>query len=386
MKSVLILGSTGSIGKSTLSVLRAFPGKFAVAGLSAAKSITLLAEQVKEFKPKAVHIADADAYTAFMKHYRFRGLRVYSGDDGLVRLVRETKCALVLNALVGSAGFQPTVAAIEKGVDVALANKETLVMGGDIIMPLAKKNGVNIIPVDSEHSAIFQILRHFKGVGIHKLILTASGGPFRTLPKNKFSRITVARALKHPTWSMGSKISIDSATMMNKGLEVIEAHHLFGIPYDRIEVVVHPQSIIHSLVEFVDGEMYAQMGPTDMRYPIQNALTYPDIKPTPFHRLDITKIGELQFFPPDLKKFRMLALAYRFGEQGGSAPAVFNAANEIAVAAFLGERIRFTDIPRVAAAVTGRFPRRRLTPENIIGVDRDARSMAAKEVERCAKQ
>lgn len=378
-RRVMVLGASGSIGKNTLAVIRKFPGDFTVTALSVSKSIDMLAAEVKRFRPKAVHIDRVDAAEEFEKKTRFRGT-VYRGPEGLTAMIRDVASDLIVNSLVGSAGFLPTVTAIECGADVALANKETLVAGGDIIMPFAKERGVSIIPIDSEHSAIFQIVRHFRDVPIHKLILTASGGPFRTLPAKALARVTPKDALKHPTWNMGAKISIDSATMMNKGLEVIEAHHLFGIPFEKIEVVIHPQSVIHSLVEFVDGEIYAQMGPTDMRYPIQNALTYPRILPTPFHRLDLTTLTEMNFYPPDMKKFPMLAHAYRFGKKGGAAAVAFNAANEVCVGAFLAGSIRFTDIPAVTAKIAARFSAKKLTVEGIMQTDHKARRMADEEI------
>lgn len=376
MKKVLILGSSGSIGQNALNVIRKFPYDFEVSGLAVNKSIGLLNEQAQTFGPKSVYIADVESVKDFYELGEHKDLKIYTGEDGLCDIVRETDYDLLLNALVGSVGFLPTLEAVKRGKNIALANKETLVMGGEIIMPLAKENEVEIIPVDSEHSAIFQILRHFTNVDIHKMILTASGGPFFNQDKSELSNVSVKDALAHPTWSMGSKISIDSATMMNKGLEVIEAQHLFGIEYEKIQIVIHPQSLVHSLVEFSNGEMYAQMGPTDMCFPIQNALTYPAIRETPFERLDLSKSTEMNFYPHDPDSFPMPALAYKYGKEGGIMPTVLNSSNEICVYAFLDNQISFLDIPRIVEEVCGSFENKETTVENLIKADKEARAKA----------
>lgn len=373
MKKILILGSSGSIGVNTLNVLREFKNEYEVVGLSVATNIHTLIAQCREFKPQSVYIENSVSREKFKS--MTTEIKVYGDtENDIANFVIENDFDILVNAFTGSAGFIPTIEAIKKGKTVALANKETLVVGGEIIMPLAKKYGVDIIPIDSEHSAIFQIVRHFGCENIEKLIITASGGPFYNMPKEKFSSVTLEDALKHPTWNMGNKITIDSATMMNKGFEVIEAHHLFGMPYEKIETIVHPQSIIHSLVEFIDGEIYAQLGITDMKYPIQNALTYPEIKNTPFGKLTLSDIKEITFYKTDMDKFPMLSLAYKCGSLGGLTTTALNAANEIAVSAFLGKKIKFTDIYPLTSKMCENVPNEEVSFENIIEFDKEVRA------------
>lgn len=345
---VLILGSTGSIGTSTLNCIRRFPHRFSVAGLAAGSNCALLAEQVKEFSPQMVLLSDTRGHEQLRCEIP-NTVHIIDGDDGLEKIVAETDCDIVVNALVGAVGLRPTIKAITLGKRVALANKESLVIGGDLITVLLKKSRGDLIPVDSEHSAILQSLAGAAPETVEAIILTASGGPFRTLSPEAFATITPAAALNHPTWSMGRKITIDSATMMNKGFEVIEAHHLFAVPYSKLRVWVHPQSVIHSLVEFYDGAVMAQLGMPDMELPIQYALAYPERLPMPGKRLSLPELGALTFFEPDGATFPCLQLCVDAGCAGGTAPAVVNAANEVAVSAFLDGIIGFTDIATVVA-------------------------------------
>jgi 1-deoxy-D-xylulose-5-phosphate reductoisomerase len=339
---ILLLGSTGSIGKSALNCIRRLPDRFSVAALSAGSNADLLIAQIREFNPGTVYIAspgDADRLAAL-----FPGLTIFSGPQGLEKLVNTSDFDIMLNALVGAVGLRPTVAGLLRNKRVALANKESLVIGGDFLQQLLDAGHGSIVPVDSEHSAILQCLAGPPDPGIESIILTASGGPFRDLPLERFAGVTAAEALNHPTWAMGKKITIDAATLMNKGFEVIEAHHLFHVGYDRLRVWIHPQSIVHSLVEFHDGAIMAQLGLPDMELPIQYALSYPDRLPMKGRRLSLPEIGRLEFFEPDLDRFPCLRLCIEAGRQGGVAPAVINAANEVAVEAFLDGRIPFTAI------------------------------------------
>jgi 1-deoxy-D-xylulose-5-phosphate reductoisomerase len=347
MKRIAILGSTGSIGRNTLDVVARFPDRFTAQYLSANASIDLLVEQTKRFRPKGVVVTDVLLEKALREKLSGVDVEIMSGADALCDIVRRSDVDFVIGGLVGFAGLKPTVEALKAGKDVGLANKETLVVAGDLITRLAKQNGCKLLPVDSEHSAIFQCLVGEPEHSIGKIILTASGGPFRTLPKEEFCNITLERALKHPNWSMGRKITIDSATLMNKGLEVIEAKWLFGTPLEKIQVVVHPQSIVHSMVEFTDGSVKAQLGTPDMRLPIQYALSYPDRFAADYPRLDWTKLARLDFEQPDTDRFPCLALAYQAIEQGTSYPAVLNAANEAAVELFLNQEISFMKIPEL---------------------------------------
>lgn len=343
MKSLSILGSTGSIGTQTIDVVRKMPDIFNVKYLSANMNTSLLIEQSKILEPQTVCIGTK--IQAEEVKSELKGVEVLSGREGLIELARRDDIDLMVNALVGSIGMEPTVEAINSGVDIALSNKESLVMAGFHINKLLKKNNVKLYPVDSEHSAIWQCLVGEKIEQVKRLILTGSGGPFRTVKKSEFNKITIQQALNHPNWEMGRKITIDSATMMNKGLEVIEARWLFDISPDKIDIVVHPQSIIHSMVEFIDGSVKAQLGLPDMKIPIQYAITYPNHGDLYWETLDLTKIESLTFEKPDLEKFRCIQLAYDALRSKGSYSVVLNVANDNLVQAFLNEKIKFIDIP-----------------------------------------
>ncbi|NLP18217.1 MAG: 1-deoxy-D-xylulose-5-phosphate reductoisomerase [Firmicutes bacterium] len=345
-KQISILGSTGSIGRQTLDVIRSFPDRFRVRALTGHKNAALLSEQVKAFNPELAVLTDPDSAQELSRLLAGCSTKILSGEEGLLEAAVYPGTDLLVTAVVGFAGLKPTLAAIDAGLDIALANKETLVAAGKIVTTRAAKKGVSIIPIDSEHSAIFQCLQGNNPRYLKRILLTASGGPFRRHTREELARVTPRQALQHPNWSMGAKITIDSASMMNKGLEVLEAHWLFDISLSSIDVLVHPQSIIHSLVEFTDGSVLGQLGPPDMRLPILYALSYPERLSNTLPKLDL--IGrELSFFPPDKDRFPCLAYAYEAGEVGGTLPAVINAANEMAVAAFLGEKIGFLDIPGV---------------------------------------
>ncbi len=346
-KRIVVLGSTGSIGSQALEVASHLGRTFDVVGLSAYLSSEMgrLCGQVREFKPRAVAVRDEKQARLIREQTGLK--RVWAGEEGLVRLAGMELCDIVVNGVSGAAGLGPTLAAIKAGKRLALANKESLVVAGEIVMPLVKKHRAELIPVDSEHSAIFQCLKGEPTRSVKRLILTASGGPFRKMGMRRLKHITPAHALRHPTWTMGRKITIDSATLMNKGLEIIEAHWLFGLEGDRIDVLVHPQSIIHSMVEFLDGAILAQASLPDMRLPIQYALTYPERLTSPLATCDFAKLKRLTFYPPNLRKFPCLSLAYEALRTGGTMPAVLNAANEVAAHAFLDERIGFHEIPKV---------------------------------------
>jgi 1-deoxy-D-xylulose-5-phosphate reductoisomerase len=330
MKNVCILGSTGSIGRSSLEVIDRFPGQFRPAGLTANRNVDVLHEQVQKYRPDAVALLDGDAASLFRERVNGQ-VRVHSGERGLIEIAGGDDIDIVIASMVGFAGLRPTVAALEKGKTVALANKETLVVAGGLMTSLAGKHGAKLLPVDSEHSAVLQCLVGEEPSSVSKLILTASGGPFLHLDRAEFAKVRVEDALRHPTWKMGRKITVDSATMMNKGLEVIEAHWLFNLPAERIEVLIHPQSVIHSMVEFADGSVKAQMGVPDMKLPIQYALTCPERPASSWKRLDFSTLSEMTFMQPDMEKFRCLKLAYEALKEGGTAPVVLNAANEVAV-------------------------------------------------------
>lgn len=345
MKRISLFGSTGSIGVNCLNVVEALSNKFAIQYLSTHSHIVRLFEQAKKFKPRAVAISGLEPETRVIEKFQKVSVDVFWGRSGLLELAQRDDTDLVVNAVVGAAGLEPTLLAIDLGKKVALANKETLVIAGGLVMSNASQKNVPIIPIDSEHSAIFQCLRGETQNRIRRLILTASGGPFWKRSPDTFCDITVKEALIHPNWKMGKKITIDSATMMNKGLELIEAHWLFQLSQDKIDVVIHPQSIIHSMVEFVDGSIKAQLGIPDMKIPIQYALTYPDRERSQFERIDFDKIQKLEFNSSDLSKFRTLDLARESLKIGGTAPAVLNAANEIAVDLFMKEKITFDQIP-----------------------------------------
>jgi 1-deoxy-D-xylulose-5-phosphate reductoisomerase len=378
MKRLSILGSTGSIGRSTLAVVAEHPGEFQVAGLAAGQNIQVLADQVKQFRPQVVSVQDeAGAATLRDLLARDAGPKILVGAPGVLEVATGSGADLVVSAMVGAVGLPPTLAAVEAGIPVALANKETLVAAGPLVMAAARARGVPLIPVDSEHSAIFQALQGQRPEDIRRLWLTASGGPFRSWEAERLQAVTAAQALKHPNWSMGPKITIDSATMMNKALEVIEASMLFDLPVERIGVYIHPQSIVHSLVEFLDGSVLAQLGIPDMRLPIAYALSYPRRLSLSAPALDLCQVAQLTFEAPDTKRFPGLALGYAAAQAGGTMPAVLNAANEIAVAAFLAGRLKFPGIPRVVEAAMRAHQCRPLTSlEQVLAVDRWARDLA----------
>ncbi len=346
MKKLSILGSTGSIGQATLDVVRRHPQRFRVVALAAGSNVELMARQIKEFRPELVTLSDEDAAQRLKE--RFRELTVLSGAEGLIKVAKYDEADFVLSAISGSSGLVPTYEAVKAGKTIGLANKETLVLAGELIKRLAR---APIIPVDSEHSALFQCLQGHRRENIRRLILTASGGPFRGMKKEQLKHVTGQDALKHPTWQMGKKITIDSATLMNKGLEVIEAHHLFEFPPENIDVVIHHQSIVHSFVEFIDGSMLAQLSLPDMRGPIAYALSYPERLEDILKPCNLPELKTLSFEAPDLETFRCLTLCYRALKMGGTAPAVLNAADEMAVEAFLAGHISFIDIPVIIEEV-----------------------------------
>ncbi|MDO8947299.1 MAG: 1-deoxy-D-xylulose-5-phosphate reductoisomerase [Desulfocapsaceae bacterium] len=352
MKYLALLGSTGSIGKGVLDVVRKFPGQYAIAGLAAGRNVDLLSQQALEFSPELLSVLDeehADQLKALLPE-SYHG-RIVWGTKGNIQVASLDSAAMTVSAIVGAAGLLPTLAAIEAGKDIGLANKETLVMAGKLVMSAARRKGIQLLPVDSEHSAIFQALEAGRKEDVAKIILTASGGPFLGKKAEDLQEVTPDQALAHPNWSMGRKISIDSATLMNKGLEVIEARWLFDVSVDSIEVVVHPQSIVHSLVEFQDGSVVAQLGIPDMRIPIAYALSYPKRLPLALKPLQLSQCGNLQFFEPDYDRFPALSLAFHALRQGGVMPAVLNAANEVAVEAFLGGRLTFPGIVETVSIV-----------------------------------
>ena len=357
MKRISILGSTGSIGTQTLDIVSQYPEQFQVVGLAAGSNITLLAEQIRQFHPEIVAIRDPNLLDLLKE--ALTGLEqipiFVTGEAGIVELARYGDAQTVVTGIVGCAGLLPTIAAIEAGKDIALANKETLIAGGPVVLPLVEKQGVKLLPADSEHSAIFQCLQGVPPGGLRRIVLTASGGAFRDWSVEQLPYVTVQDALKHPNWSMGRKITVDSATLMNKGLEVIEAHFLFGVDYDAIDIVIHPQSIIHSLIEVQDTSVLAQLGWPDMRLPLLYSLSWPDRLYTNWETLDLVKAGSLTFREPDHQKYPCMQLAYSAGRAGGAMPAVLNAANEQAVALFLEEKIAFLDIPRLIEMACNRF-------------------------------
>lgn len=343
MKNISVLGSTGSIGTQTLDIVSK-NSDLNVVAMAAYGSIELLEKQVRQFKPELVCVYDEEKALELRQSIRDMNIRVVSGMDGLIETAVIESAEIVVTAIVGMIGLQPTMAAIKAGKDIALANKETLVTAGHIIIPAAKEYNVRILPVDSEHSAIFQCLNGENQRQIDKILLTASGGPFRGRTTDELRSVTVEQALKHPNWAMGKKITIDSATMVNKGLEVIEAKWLFGVEFSQVQVVIQPQSLIHSMIQFKDGAIMAQLGTPDMRLPIQYAIYYPERRYLDGERVDFSKIGQITFEAPDMETFKGLQLAYKAGECGGSMPTVFNAANERAVAMFLDKKIRFLEI------------------------------------------
>ncbi|HZP37013.1 MAG TPA: 1-deoxy-D-xylulose-5-phosphate reductoisomerase [Methylomirabilota bacterium] len=376
MKRLTVLGVTGSVGRRTLELVEHFPDDFQLEGIAARGSDpALVAELCRRHRPRVLALSDPDALDAVARALAAPRPELLAGPDGLVTLAREGQADVVLSAIVGGAGLLPTMAAIQSGKAIALANKETLVMAGSLMTAAARERGVPLLPVDSEHSAIFQCLEGHNRAEVRRILLTASGGPFRTMKASDLARVTVAEALNHPTWRMGAKITVDSATLMNKGLEVIEARWLFDVAPEQVQVVVHPQSVIHSMVEYVDGSVIAQLGVPDMGIPILYALTYPRRLPCPADRLDLTRVGALTFEEPDVERFPCLALARRALLEGGCAPVVLNAANEVAVAAFLDNRIRFTQIPELIAEALARIPARALDGIDTC-VDVDTRTRA----------
>jgi 1-deoxy-D-xylulose-5-phosphate reductoisomerase len=378
VKSITLLGSTGSIGTQTLDIVSQNPDKFRIVGLATKSNGQKLAEQIRQFRPQIAAICDEEQLPSLREQIADLQPQpiLLAGEAGVVEVARYGESEAVVTGIVGCAGLLPTIAAIEAGKDIALANKETLIAGGPVVLPLIQKHRVKLLPADSEHSAIFQCLQGVPLNGLRGIILTASGGAFRDWPVEKLAEVKVADALKHPNWSMGRKITVDSATLMNKGLEVIEAHFLFGLDYDDIEIVIHPQSIIHSLIELQDTSVLAQLGWPDMRLPLLYALSYPERIPTPWERLDLVKAGTLTFREPDHQKYPCMRLAYAAGRAGGSMPAVLNAANEQAVALFLDEKIQFLDIPRLIEQVCDRHhPHNQPTPtlDDILAADQWAR-------------
>ncbi len=380
-KNIAILGSTGSIGTQALEVIRAQPELFAVEILAAKSNADLLIRQAKEFNPNCVVIGDNDKYKIVADELQPAGIKVFSGEDSLSEVVQMETVDLVLAAIVGYAGLKSTLSAIEAGKQIALANKETLVVAGELVTKKAKEKGVNIYPVDSEHSAIFQCLAGEFHNKIEKIYLTASGGPFRGKTKNELEHVTREQALKHPNWEMGAKITIDSATLMNKGLEVIEAHWLFNVKPDMIDVIIHPQSIIHSMVQFEDGSIKAQMGLPDMKLPIHYAFGFPYRFKTEFPRFNFQKYPSLTFEQPDIKSFRSLGLAYDVLKTGGNSPCILNAANEIAVEAFLKNKIGFLRIPDLIEFCLNNVPFiQHPTYSDFVETDRETRRIAGENV------
>jgi len=380
MKRLLILGATGSIGTQALDVVARAPGAFELVGLSAERSHEALVAQARAHGVRRIAVSDPDA--AARAAEAWTDGEVLAGPEGLVRLVAEAGADLVLNAIVGSAGLGPTIVALTEGIDVALANKESLVVGGELVMALCEATGAQLIPVDSEHSALHQLIAGERPGTVERLTLTASGGPFRGRSRAELSDVTVEAALRHPTWAMGGKITIDSATLMNKGLEVIEARWLFGTPYDRIDVVVHPQSIVHALIGLCDGATLAHLGHPDMRVPIAYALHHPDRVDVPVRTLDLAQVGVLEFEPPDLDAFPCLRLAREAAAAGGTATCVLNAANEVAVHAFLSGRLGFMGIPAVIDATLAQLPAARVHSfDTLYRADAEARRVATESIE-----
>ncbi|MGD1953271.1 MAG: 1-deoxy-D-xylulose-5-phosphate reductoisomerase [Leptolyngbyaceae cyanobacterium] len=356
MKAITLLGSTGSSGTQTLDIVEHHPDKFRLVGIAAGRNVTLLAEQVRQFKPEIVAICDESKLAELKAAIADDDTQpqFLAGKAGFVEVARYGDAEAVVTGIVGCAGLLPTIAAIKAGKDIALANKETLIAGGPVVLPLVEKHGVKLLPADSEHSAIFQCMQGLPEGGLRRIILTASGGAFRDWPVDKLKDVTVSDAIKHPNWSMGRKITVDSATMMNKGLEVIEAHYLFGLDYDHIDTLIHPQSIIHSLIETQDTSMLAQLGWPDMRLPLLYAVSWPERIFTDWKPLDLAQLATLTFKEPDHAKYPCINLAYEAGRAGGSMTAVLNAANEQAVALFLDEKIHYLDIPKVIEKVCDR--------------------------------
>uniref|UniRef100_A0A832A2X8 1-deoxy-D-xylulose 5-phosphate reductoisomerase n=1 Tax=Desulfacinum infernum TaxID=35837 RepID=A0A832A2X8_9BACT len=378
-KRLSILGSTGSIGVNTIDVACAFPDRFEIVGLAAGRNIHRLKEQIRRVRPRCVAVCDEETSRALEKMLSAdaRAVEILWGEEGLCRVASLNEVDMVVSAIVGAAGLMPTLAAVEAGKDIALANKETLVIAGELVTRRLKAAGGRLLPVDSEHSAIFQALQGNSPATVKRLLLTASGGPFFGKNPRELASVTPQAALRHPNWSMGPKITIDSATLMNKGLEVIEAHWLFDVPVDAVVVHIHPESIVHSMVEYVDGSVIAQLGVPDMKIPIAYALAYPERLPVEAPKLDLFAMKALTFYPPDMDAFPCLGLAYRAARIGGTMPAVLNAANETAVEAFLAGRLGFTDIPRLIARVMDAHETTKAdTVERVRQADRWARDTA----------
>lgn len=382
-KNLAVLGSTGSVGTQTLEVVACFPDRFEVSVLTAGRNADLLIQQAIKFQPKLVVLSDEQAYNQVKEALTGTGIQVSYGEDALVDAVQLDEIDIVLTAIVGSVGLRPTIAAIKKGKDIALANKETLVVAGELIKNLVEEYKVRLLPVDSEHSAIFQCLPGEDSNPIEKIVLTASGGPFRGKSREELEHVTKAQALKHPNWSMGAKITIDSASLMNKGLEVIEAKWLFDLEADQVEVIIHPQSIVHSLVQFQDGSMKAQMGLPDMKLPIQYALTYPDRIQNNFERFNFVNYPSLTFETPDMKTFRNLDLAYQALREGGNRPCVLNAANEVVVAAFLNDEVSFLGMSDIIEETLCQVVQmENLLLEDYLHYDEESRRVARSLIER----
>ena len=384
MKKISILGSTGSIGQSTLSVVEKFPDRFKVVALAAGNNVDILEKQVRQFRPAMASVVSPLAAEDLKKRCADMNVRIFSGVEGMIQVAAAEEAQITVSAIVGTAGLVPTLAAIRAGKTIALANKEVLVTAGELVMAECKGRGVKLLPVVSEHSAIFQCLHAGANKDIRKLILTASGGPFRSFSKKDLAKVTLAQALKHPNWSMGRKITIDSATLMNKGLEVIEARWLFDMKPERIKVLVHPQSIVHSMVEYADGAVVAQLGMPDMKGPIAYALSYPERLDKVSPALDLAAVGTLTFEEPDLERFPCLAYAFTALEAGGSMPAVLSAANEVAVKYFLDEKIEYMDIARVIkTTMDAHTPSPIRTVEDALKADLWARHEAERIIAEC---
>ncbi|MBE9250446.1 1-deoxy-D-xylulose-5-phosphate reductoisomerase [Dolichospermum sp. LEGE 00240] len=391
MKAITLLGSTGSIGTQTLDIVSEHPDKFRIVGLAAGRNVELFAAQIRQFRPQIAAISAAEKLPELKEAIKDLNPQpiLLAGEAGVIEVARYGDSQTVVTGIVGCAGLLPTIAAIEAGKDIALANKETIIAGAPVVLPLVTKHGVKILPADSEHSAIFQCLQGVPKDGLRKILLTASGGAFRDWPVDKLAEVKVADAIKHPNWSMGRKITVDSATLMNKGLEVIEAHYLFGVDYDNIEIVIHPQSIIHSLIELQDTSVLAQLGWPDMRLPLLYALSWPERVYTNWERLNLVKSGDLTFREPDHQKYPCMGLAYAAGRAGGSMPAVLNAANEQAVALFLDEKIHYLDIARCIEFVCDRHQndnKQNPSLDDILAADKWARKEVFTAMEKVATQ
>ncbi len=384
MKKIAILGSTGSIGISALDIIEKNPKRFEVVALAAGQNVNLIKKQIEKYRPKFVALKNKEMALKLGKILTVKNnIKILYGEEGLKEVASCATADMVISAISGAAGMVPTLAAIEAGKDVALANKETMVIAGEIVTKQAKKRGIKILPVDSEHSAIFQCLEGQKRNNLSRIILTASGGPFVNFTKKELKEVKPHQALRHPKWKMGKKITVDSASLMNKGLEVIEARWLFNLEYNNIDVLIHPQSIVHSMVEFIDGSILAQMGIPDMRIPIAYALTYPERITNDLPPLNLLKTGKLEFYKPDMKKFPCLALAYNAGISGGTNPAVLNAANEVAVEAYINGKIKFTDLPIIIEKVLALHDSvKNPSLEEILQADHWARIQTSQNIER----